>query len=175
MRLFKPRVKTDEEYFSELYRQYRHRMYRLALGLTSSPELAEETVQEAGVKIMQRLDRLRGFPPDELDKWLYVLVKNIALNLLRREKKYILTDEMPDEPIYDNVESQSSYNTLKSLIRSMPEGTRELLEMKYILEYSNKEMAEFLGIGDDALKNRIYRAKRKLIEVLKKEGYDYEG
>jgi RNA polymerase sigma-70 factor (ECF subfamily) len=149
-------------------------MYRLALGLTSSPELAEETVQEAGVKIMQWLDRLREFPPDELDKWLYVLVKNTALNLLRREKKYILTDEMPDEPIYDNVESQSSYNTLKSLIRSMPEGMRELLEMRFVLEYTNKEIAEYLGISENAVAARIHRARAKLIEVLRKEGYDYE-
>jgi len=122
---------------------------------------------------MRQLDRLRGFSTDELERWLRVLVKNTALNVLRRERKYIAAQE-PEEPIYDHIESQSGFNDLVSLIRSMPEGMRELLEMRFVLEYTNKEIAEYLGISENAAAARIHRARAKLIEVLRKEGYDYE-
>ena len=172
-RLFRQKPKTDSEYFTELFTRYEKRMYSIAFRYTSSSELAEDAIQEAGLKIMQQLDRLRGFTADELERWLRILVKNTALNVLRRERKYIAAQE-PEEPIYDHIESQSGFNDLVSLIRSMPEGMRELLEMRFVLEYTNKEIAEYLGISENAVAARIHRARAKLIEVLRKEGYDYE-
>ena len=168
------RPKSDNELLDELFRKYQKPMYSAALQITASPELADESVQEAGLKIMKHVDTLRSMPEDELRKWLKVMVKNTALNILRREKKYVLTDEEPDKAVYNSVENQSAYNTLLALIRSMPEGTRQLLEMKFVLEYSNGEIARLLDISENAVGVRIHRAKTKLIDLLKREGYNYE-
>ena len=166
--------KGDDELFAELYRRYKNPIYSAALRITASPELADETVQEAGLKIMKHIDSLCSMPEDDLRKWLKVVVKNTALNLLRREKKYVLSDEEPDWVVHNAVENQSAYNTLLSLIRSMPEGTRDLLEMKFVLEYTNGEIAKLLGISENAVGVRIFRARAKLIALLREEGYNYE-
>lgn len=164
----------DDGLITDIFRRYKDSMYSTALRITSSPELADETVQEAGMKIMAHIDSLRPMPDDELRKWLKVMVRNTALNILRREKKYVLTDEEPDRPVYNAVENRSAYNMLLSLIRSMPEGTRELLEMKFVLEYTNGEIAKALGISENAAGVRIFRARAKLIDLLRREGYNYE-
>jgi len=102
-------------------------------------------------------------------------VRNHSLNILRKEKiETIELDEeliFSDEPLVDEqVISQDEQDQLVHLIRSLNPVMREMLEYKYILGYSNKDIAEELGISQTAVSSRIERAKKALRKKLEERG-----
>lgn len=56
----------------------------------------------------------------------------------------------------------------------MPENYRAILEMKYVLEYSNAEIARAMGISENAVAARLYRCRDQLKKRLRQEGFVYE-
>lgn len=90
------------------------------------------------------------------------------------ETKYVNLDEEFEVMADYSVDGDSEYNRLVAVIRSMPENYRTVFELKYVLEYSNIEIAKVLGITEDAVAARIYRGRKKLIKLLEKEGFVYE-
>ena len=61
-----------------------------------------------------------------------------------------------------------------ALVDSMPETYREVLTLRFVLEWSSKEIARTLGLSVGAVNTRISRGRAMLIQRLKEEGYDYD-
>ena len=57
----------------------------------------------------------------------------------------------------------------------MPVSYRKILELKFLLEWSNKEIAKHLGLTQTAVSSRINRGRKLLQDRLREEGYDYES
>ncbi len=90
------------------------------------------------------------------------------LQLLRRTTAF---PEDWDPPARE--ERQDEYDYLVSLIRTLPEGYRRVLELKCVEEWSNREIARRLGIKESTVAVRILRGRAMLKERLEKEGYTY--
>lgn len=165
---------SDKEIFLELHNNYERKMYSVALSILKSPTLAEDAVHDSFIKIINNFKKFKQIPCNEIDGWIVIIVKNTSLNILRKENRLISISEDFDMMSNDSLESESEYDRLVSLIRSMPENYRSILEMKYVLEYSNIEIAKALGITENAVGVRIHRGRAKLIKILKKEGFSYE-
>ena len=58
-----------------------------------------------------------------------------------------------------------------ALIRSMPEDYRRVLELRFLAEWSLADIARELGLTEGAVKSRIFRGRKVLIDTLRKEGY----
>lgn len=63
-----------------------------------------------------------------------------------------------------------AYHELVALFKALPETYRGVLEMKLILGYSDREIAEHLGISETAVSTRASRGRGLLRELIKKEG-----
>ena len=51
---------------------------------------------------------------------------------------------------------------------------RQVLELKLVAEWSNREIAEATGVRENTVAARIVRGRALLAERLKEEGYEYE-
>lgn len=165
---------SNEELFRKVHDKYELKMYRVAKAILHSPALAEEAVNEAFIRIIKYIQKNNEIPRHETDRWIVTIVRNTSIDIRRKETKYENLDE--DLEIVSNfsVDGGSEYNRLVEIIRSMPENYRTLFELKYVLEYSNTEIAEAFGITEDAVAARIYRGRKKLLKLLEKEGFTYE-
>ena len=72
-------------------------------------------------------------------------------------------------------ERQEEYDYLVSLIRSLPENYRRVLELKCVEEQTNREIARRLGIKETTVAVRVLRGRTMLKERLEKEGYTYDA
>ena len=72
-------------------------------------------------------------------------------------------------------EGEDAYRRLVGLIRSMPQRYRRVLELKFVCEWSTKEIAHHLGLKEDAVKQRVSRGRELLMEKLREEGYERES
>ena len=98
-------------------------------------------------------------------------MKHAAVDILRQEGRSEPLDEDWDAIAPEDVEQESAYRHLVALIRAMPEQYREVLELKFVLERSNREIAEALGLTEGTVGVRIQRGRALLIRRLEQEGY----
>lgn len=99
--------------------------------------------------------------------------KNCALDMLRSERKTVAFPEDWDPPAQE--ERQEEYGYLVSLIRSLPENYRRILELKLVEEQTNQEIARRLGLKETTVGVRVMRGRAMLRERLEKEGYTYDA
>ena len=91
----------DREWFSQVYRENFRRMSALAVRLLGPGPKAEDAVHDAFLKLIHHSEQLRDWSPERTGAWLAVVVKNTALDMLRREKRETELEEsewMPSVP-----------------------------------------------------------------------------
>lgn len=169
----------EKEIFTWFYEHYEKKLFGVALRYMRTKEAAEDAVHASMVKIiakgMERLLELSQKSCQELEAWAVIIVKHTALDMLEKDSHTTPMEEWWDAPESGSTESEAGYSRVKELIRSMPETYREVLELRFVLEWSSAEIAQALGITVTAVDARISRGRTKLIGILRREGYDLDG
>ncbi|MCR5817332.1 MAG: sigma-70 family RNA polymerase sigma factor [Ruminococcus sp.] len=131
---------------------------------------AEDALSEAFLRLAKCFDRVKNLPENKLRAYFAIIVKNAALDILRKSSK---EQQLPfdDEVQYDIRELPDADESLLSeCIQRLSENDREILYMRYELELSHSEIAAALGISEEASRQRVRYAKSKLrTEFLKGE------
>ena len=106
-----------------------------------------------------------------------IIVKNKCLDMLRVSKSGLQSDlekvdyslhGEKDQPL-ENVIQEEGEKELLEAMKILPEKLRLVLELRYFHEYSNGEIAKILDISKKNVEIRLYRAKKKMKEVLQYE------
>lgn len=130
---------------------------------------AEDAVQNAFMQVIKHFHKVYEIPCKNLPFWLISIVKNEALMILRKKKRVVQMEDW--DAIVEESESTSDYDELVQLFSRLPETYRAALEMKFLLDYSGKEIALRLGITETAVNTRISRGRVMLKDILEKEGF----
>lgn len=143
---------------------------------------AEDAMHDVFLKFIEKYDGNYSLLRDKPTLFFVLSVRNHSINLLKKEKSRTTSlddigftifadeDRIPENVIL----SKDSDGRLMGLIRTLNPVMREILEYKYILDYSNKEISEILGLSVTAVSSRIDRAKKALKEKLEKIGFEYD-
>ena len=126
---------------------------------------AEDIVQEALLKLYAMRDRLDDYR--SIEALATVVVKRLALNTLRNEKRHPATtlDERvtaSEEPPVDE-----QYEELLHTIDALPDKQQMILRMKHIEGMEVEEIAKLLKISHDAIYQNLSRARRAILEQFK--------
>ncbi len=156
------------------YSIYRDNTFRVCLSILKNQALAEEANQQCWENLMRRSGASAQLQEGEVEGYLITAAKHAALDVLKREGRYQPLEEGWDAPAPQNTEGEAAYRSIVALIRSMPEQYRQVLELKFVLEYDNRAIAKCTGLSAGAVSGRIRRGRALLIEALRKEGYTYE-
>ena len=161
---------ADRALFAEIYEQYHERMEQAALRILKDTHDAEDAVQNAFLKIIRNFEKFLELPCKKRPFWCVCIVKNEAITLLRKKKKAIMLESMEDA--YDasaDIEKALSYEDIIRLFAGLPETYRAVLEMKFLLDCSGKDISQKLGISENAVNVRISRGRAMLREIMEKE------
>jgi len=172
----------DQDAFEQLVRTYDQSVLRLAMNLLRSPEDARDVYQEAFLRVYRNLHAFRF--DCSFHTWLYRIVTNICLDLLRKrkvrkEEPSVL--ETPDGPI-DRLDTheegaaaadpeRAMWNReLKQRIDGALGGLtpreRMVFELRHYQGLRLRNIGEVLGTTEEAAKNCLFRATRKMRGVL---------
>ena len=154
---------------TRLYKQYQRQLHRLAARLLGPGPKAEDAVHDTFIKFLQHYDQLCSRSDDQLERWLMVVVRNTALDTLRKEGRETELETQSWEPA--TPPDQGEFEALVTLIRTMPEDYRRVLELRFVGEWSLGDIARELGLTEGAVKSRIFRGRKLLIDALRREGY----
>ena len=113
-----------------------------------------------------------------LKTYLFTIAKSKSLNYLKREKKIVQINE---NDIYDmqtleeRVFLNERKNNLKQAIKKLKPEYQNAVYLADIEELSYKEIGKIMQKSESGIKVLIYRARKSLEEILRKEAAKYEG
>lgn len=160
---------ADRQTFLRLYEQHHLRVEQTALRILKNQQDAEDAVQSAFVQVIKHFHKIHEIPCQNLPFWIISIVKNEALMILRKKKRVVPLEDW--DGFVKEAESISEYSQLVQVFSRLPETYRAALEMKFLLDYSGKEIAQRLGISEAAVHTRISRGRALLKELLEQEGF----
>lgn len=165
----------DSKFFTDLYAKYHDILLRIAYAMLSSQHMAEDAVHEAFIKIIEHYDQISKIPNNKLYAWIVTILKNTCLDMLRKSKRHSSQDaesaltSLPD--FSQDVEADVRYRLILHAIRDLPADECELLELKLVMGWSDREIARVFHITPNAVAVRIHRLKQRLRDMLSEEGY----
>lgn len=161
-----------------LYKKYKNMLYYISLKILKEHYSAEDAVQESFARIIRHLDKI-----DEKDEirargFLSAVCKNISISIYRK-RLYLNKSGSADDLNLETTAKMANpenvtieHECLSSLynqIRRLPMIYRDILILKYVLEYDNSEISGILDVSLATIRKRLERARTKLKELLKKE------
>ncbi|MDO5136798.1 MAG: sigma-70 family RNA polymerase sigma factor [Eubacteriales bacterium] len=135
-------------------------LYRVAKSLLQNDADCGDAIQEAIVKAFTGLSALRE---DKYAKtWLVRILINECYQILRKEKKLIPLEYAAEEA----AQEKEDYSLLYQAVLRLPKSMRTAVVLYYAEGFSVKEIAAIEETTESAVKNRLFKARARLRELL---------
>ncbi len=160
-----------EDAFAELVRRHLGLVYSAARRQVRSPQLAEEVAQSAFTDLARNA---RCLAPDTLlTGWLYQVTRRTAIDVIRREARRQLREQIASEMNALNA-STDDWTRIEPLLDEAMDALdatdRAAVLLRYFENKSLREVGQQLGVSDDAAQKRVSRAVERLREFFAKRG-----
>ncbi len=145
-------------------------MFRVAMSITRNKADAEDLVQDTMLRAYRAIDRFDGRHPRA---WLLTIMRNAAINRVRRKRPELLRD--PDltmervantDPDTANVEAivvDTVFDAeVERALQSLSEKFIEVIEMVDLNGLSYQEAADAIGVPVGTVMSRLHRARAKI-------------
>ena len=158
---------------TKIYNLYARSMFNICVRMSNSFEEAEDLLQDSFSEAFYRLDTFNY--KSSFGAWLKRIVINKCINALKAKKVDFTFAE--EANLLSIPENDNEANDLASLkveqilagMKKLPDGYRAIFSL-YLLEgYTHREIAEIMNISVSTSKTQYLRAKKKLIEILKRQ------
>jgi RNA polymerase sigma-70 factor (ECF subfamily) len=144
----------------------RPRLYRVARAWCHDVHLAEDLVQEALLKAMDRAGQLKDNAA--LDSWVFAILNNVWRDHLRRAREFVDLDDLDEAVIIDEatpeqaVARRQTGDRVRAAIARLPLGQRQVLTLVDLESCAYAEVAEILAIPVGTVMSRLSRARQAL-------------
>ena len=146
------------------------RLRRFAYAQTGSREAADDLVQAACERALDRLDQFA--PGTRLDSWMFRIMQTIWIDRMRYASRRPrasaeVMDTLPfDARIHEQAVARAELAIVRAEVAKLPEEQRIALALVAIDGRSYQEAADTLGVPIGTIMSRLSRARRKLVEAL---------
>jgi RNA polymerase sigma factor (sigma-70 family) len=161
----------SEESFAALVNRHLNLVYSAAFRQVRSPQLAEEVAQSAFTDLARNASKLR--PDTILPAWLYQVTRRTAIDVVRREGRRQLREQIATEMNTMNVTAADWTQIgplLDEAMDALDATDRAAVLLRYFENKSLREVGATLGTSDDAAQKRVSRAVERLREFFAKHG-----
>ncbi len=151
----------------EVFRRYAGKMLALCLRYTSNRMEAEDVLQDAFIRVFDKMGSFRN--EGSLEGWIRRIVVTTALQNIR-SKGYSPDsrglDAIPEDPIPPAILAHLHEKDLLDLVAALPRGYKIVFNLYAIEGYSHREIAEMLDIGESTSRSQLAKARKMLQEKL---------
>lgn len=179
-KLIRAGQRGDAQAIETLFRKYQRPLYQTALRVLGNAEDAEDALQDGLISAYRNMKRFEF--RSQFSTWLTRIVINAALMKRRSAKARpavslddkLHEDDMPASERYaddgPNPEQVYASTEIREIINENLEELSPLLRTAFVLRevqgYSTGEAAKKLGVTENTLKARLWRARHQLAERL---------
>jgi RNA polymerase sigma-70 factor (ECF subfamily) len=165
--------KTKTKEFEVLVKDNMRRAYFSALGFLGSHDAAMDVSQEAFIRAYRnfnKYDKKRNF-----FTWYYKILRNLCLNFIRdnknRKEEYFFENKKYEDKRNNpeqNLEEMEEVEMLHVAIKQLATEYKEIIILREFEGYSYEEISEMLNLPKGTVMSRLFYARKKLAEKLKR-------
>ncbi len=162
--------------FEKLYDEYYDRVYAFLYRLCADRSLTEDLVQETFLQAYVSFHRFRG--ECEVFTWLASIAKHVYFKYLKRNRlhldsanldlvvnTYCMETGDPEEHLHREYVKK----VVRNMVREIPKKYRDVVLLRMYAELPFSQIALALKISENSAKVIFFRAKKKMMEVLRNE------
>ena len=159
--------------YAAVYERYAKAMFNTSLRILNNRDDAEDVLQES---FSAAFERLGDFDySSTFGAWLKRIVINRSIDLLRKRKALVVDIEAiekyaaPETDMEEEDGSQWKVDQVKRAIAGLPTGYRTVISLHLFEELDYVEIATLMGISATTVRTQYHRARKKLVEMIRKE------
>src|SRR5271157_3977105 len=172
----------NKEAFEALVVRHQSRVFAVAGGILRNREDVEDIAQQVFLKAyfsLKRFDQRSAF-----STWLYKITVNECWDLLRKKKvrPLVFESELSEEQAHayqsteekaesapDISEQLETRQQLERWLDCLEERDRAMLVMKEVQGFTVEEIADMMGINGNTVKVRLFRARQRIAEKIRRK------
>ena len=151
----------DSSKMQEIMSEYGPSVYRLALVRLKETEDAEDVYQETFLRFFQQ-NGVDEWEPEHCKAWLFKVAINRCRDHARRISSLHGIEELENIP----EEIHEDQRWIWEYVMQLPKSQRVVVQLFYAEGCSGKEIAKILGISENAVRSRLFKAKRNLQKMI---------
>lgn len=170
-------MKNDHDLFIEFYEKYKNKLLNyLMYRLNFNKELSEDLLMDIVLKAYEKFNSFNQ-EKGSFKNWIFTIAHNHLLNHWRdqNKKKTIdiesvhLNEKLAVQSgVEEKVDKSIEMDQIQEVLAKMNQKTSELLILKYINDFNNKEIAKVLKKREGAVRTGLTRAVKQFEELYKK-------
>lgn len=167
-------MKEKEQAFLKRIESHKGILYKVSKMYMDNHADQQDLFQEIVCQLWKSYDTFRN--ESQFSTWMYRVAVNTAIVFLRKEKRKVDKYEIASENIKDD---EGDTHIKESQLEHFYKAVQKLEKIDkaiifYQLEgFSHKEIGENLGISEGNARVKLNRAKEKLKEIIKNQGYGF--
>lgn len=161
----------------KIYEEYKQDVFIYLVSLTNEASLSEDLVSKTFLSAIKSLHRFKG--ESSIKTWLFSIARNKWYEYLRKEKHTTSLDDLAyhyiigEWDLEEKVIQKYISNKILYLLDNEQKRTKDIVLMR-IEGYSYFEISQKYGISESSARVIDYRAKKKIKDILTKEGSMHE-
>ncbi|WP_085520698.1 RNA polymerase sigma factor SigW [Tuberibacillus sp. Marseille-P3662] len=165
----------DQQAFAQIVEMYKTKVYNICLRLVRIPQEAEDLAQETFIRAYTNINRYEN--THKFSTWLFRIATNLSIDYLRKKKpSFYLDADIPGTDGFNmyahlpsnedgpeqTVLNHETASWLQHEIDKLPPKYKTAITLKYIEDFSLKEISDIMGIPVATVKTRIHRGREAL-------------
>lgn len=161
---------SSRSLFEQIYITHRDTMVYVAQRILKDQSLAEDATHDAFLRIINHLEKISDPFCHKTRSFVVLIVRNIAFDYYRKMKRLVENSyeeaeylfEDPDLNPAELLEQKEDHELFRQRVAKLRPLYGEVLALKYSFEFSDKEIADLLGITRDTVRARLSRVRNQL-------------
>jgi len=168
------------EAFELLVDRFQNKVFRLAISMVRDETLAQDLAQDILMKVWKALPGYNGAA--SLSTWIYTISRNTCLTELKRRaaRRTVSLSEPAVEASLDSIPALQTSDReagaemdVQAMLNQLPEKYRQVVTLFYLEQRSYEEVGALLGIPLGTVKTFLYRAKKELLKMSRRNEHVY--
>lgn len=172
----------DRSFAEQLFEKYHKYIYEIAYNILNNHQDSEDTVDEVMINIMKNIDRFNNASGNDIVAQIVIYSRHAAINLYNKNKRrnkvegyytYVNDEnefeeieyEDTSETVEERIITQETVEIVRKYLRQLTPEHRDVIKLVFVLGYTNVQVARVLHITPNAVGLRLFKAKKKLLEL----------
>lgn len=184
--LVKLYVAGNQLALEELITRHKTKIFTSIYLMVKDQYLAEDIFQDAFIKVINTLRSGKYNEEGKFLPWVMRIAHNLVIDYFRKEKRspvitssdsvdVLNTLQFHEENAEDKMLKQQNYDSLKYLIRSLPDEQKEVLLMRHYADLSFKDIAQITGVSINTALGRMRYALSNLRKMMSSKEISYRN
>ena len=164
--------KGDEKSFAKLFDIFYEKIFRYVRFRVEESEV-DDLVAKVFLKVVENLNRFAPQKNAGFNAWIFRIAHNTVIDYYRQKRDFLSIDPNEDAPYYVEIEDKNpppnkiankdfDSKRIQDLLDKLPSAHREILELKYLNDFSNNEISKITGKTEGNIRVIQLRALREM-------------